>query len=127
MAWSATSDPIVVASTLKGRSAMSPKSIVDASAPVEACPARAVRTGSIGTALDASGDPSEMVSRTTLARFIQAGVIPTSANAVICELHRTWNRPDAAEIAELYTMVSPNYKAVMESFAKAQDVAKQQK
>jgi len=77
--------------------------------------------------IDASGDPSEMVSRTTVARFTQAGVIPTSANAVICELHRTWNRPDAAEIAELYTMVSPNYKAVIESFNKAQEVSKQQK
>jgi nicotinamidase-related amidase len=74
--------------------------------------------------IDASGDPSEMASRTTLARFIQAGVVPTSANAVICELQRTWNRPDAAEVAELYTMVSPNYRAVMESYQKAQDVAK---
>src|SRR5215471_11164123 len=35
--------------------------------------------------IDASGDPSEMASRTTLARFTQAGIIPTSANAVICE------------------------------------------
>jgi nicotinamidase-related amidase len=76
------------------------------------------------TVMDASGDPSEMVSRTTLARFSQAGIIPTSANAVICELHRTWNRPDAAEIAKVYTMVSPNYGAVMESFQKAQDVVK---
>jgi nicotinamidase-related amidase len=74
--------------------------------------------------MDASGDPSEMASRTTLARFIQAGVIPTSANAVICEMHRTWNRPDAAQLAELYTMVSPNYRAVMESYQKAQEVAK---
>jgi nicotinamidase-related amidase len=76
------------------------------------------------TVMDASGDPSEMVSRTTLARFSQAGIIPTTANAVICELHRTWNRPDAAEIAKVYTMVSPNYGAVMESFQKAQEVAK---
>jgi len=74
--------------------------------------------------MDASGDPSEMASRTTLARLIQAGVVPTSANAVICELQRTWNRPDATEVAELYTMVSPNYRAVMESYQKAQDVAK---
>jgi hypothetical protein len=58
----------------------------------------------------------------TLARFTQAGVIPTSANAVICEMHRTWNRPDAAQLAELYTMVSPNYRAVMESYQKAQEV-----
>jgi nicotinamidase-related amidase len=33
--------------------------------------------------MDASGDPSEFASRTTLARFTQAGVIPTSANAVL--------------------------------------------
>jgi len=75
---------------------------------------------------DASGDPSEMVSRTTLARFTQAGVIPTSANVVICEIHRTWNRPEAAELAKLYTIVAPNYAAVMESYLKAQDVIKQQ-
>src|SRR5258706_3871971 len=50
--------------------------------------------------MDASGDPSEMVSRTTLARFIQAGIIPTSTNAVLSEVHRTWNRPQAAEFAE---------------------------
>src|SRR5262244_828249 len=74
--------------------------------------------------IDASGDPSEFASRTTLARFMQAGVIPTSANAVICEVHRTWNRPDAAQLAELYTMVSPNYRAVMESYQKAQSVVR---
>jgi nicotinamidase-related amidase len=74
--------------------------------------------------MDASGDPSELASRTTLARFTQVGVIPTSANAVICEVHRTWNRPDAAQLAELYTMVSPNYRAVMESYQKAQSVAR---
>jgi nicotinamidase-related amidase len=77
--------------------------------------------------IDASGDPSEMVSRTTLARFIQAGVIPTTANAVICEIHRTWNRPEAAELAKLYTIVAPNYGAVMESYQKAQDVIKREK
>jgi nicotinamidase-related amidase len=77
--------------------------------------------------IDASGDPSEMVSRTTLARFTQAGVVPTTANAVICEIHRTWNRPEAAELAKLYSLVAPNYAAVMESYQKAQDVIKQQK
>jgi nicotinamidase-related amidase len=73
--------------------------------------------------IDASGDPSEMASRTTLARFAQAGVVPISANAVLCELQRTWNRPDAAEIAKLYTMVAPNYAAVMESYDRAKQVA----
>src|SRR4051812_18393191 len=76
---------------------------------------------------DASGDPSEMASRTTLARFIQAGIVPTSTNAVLSEVHRTWNRPEAAQIGELYSHVSPNYAAVVESYKKAQEVAKQAK
>jgi len=76
---------------------------------------------------DASGDPSDMASRTTIARFAQAGVIPTSTNAVLSETHRTWNRPEAAEIAKLYGLVSPNIAAVMESYQKAQEVAKQKK
>ena len=76
--------------------------------------------------IDASGDPSELASRTTLARFAQAGVVPTSANAVLCELQRTWNRSDAAEIAQLYTMVAPNYAAVMESYQKAKEVGVQE-
>lgn len=77
--------------------------------------------------IDASGDPSEMASRVTVARFAQAGVIPTSTNAVLCEVQRTWNRPDAADYAKLYTMVAPNYAALIESYQKAQDVAKQSK
>ncbi len=77
--------------------------------------------------MDASGDPSELASRTTLARFAQAGVIPISANAVLCEIHRTWNRPEAGELAKLYTIVAPNYAAVIESYQKAQDVGKQAK
>jgi nicotinamidase-related amidase len=76
---------------------------------------------------DASGDPSEMVSRTTVARFAQAGVVPTTTNAVLSEIHRTWNRPEAAELAKLYALVAPNYAAVIESYQKAQDVIKQQK
>jgi nicotinamidase-related amidase len=75
--------------------------------------------------IDASGDPSELASRTTVARFVQAGVVPTSANAVLCELQRTWNRSDAADYAKLYGMVAPNYTAVMESYQKAQEVARQ--
>jgi len=74
--------------------------------------------------IDASGDPSEMASRTTIARFAQGGIIPTSTNAVLSEVHRTWNRPEAAQIAELYSLVSPNYAAVTESYKKAQEVAR---
>lgn len=74
--------------------------------------------------MDASGDPSEMASRASLARFAQAGVIPTSANAVLSETHRTWARPEAAEIGKLYSWVAPNYQAVVESWQKAQDVGR---
>ncbi len=74
--------------------------------------------------IDASGDPSELASRTSLARFAQAGVVPISANAVLCEIHRTWNRPEAAELAKLYALVAPNYGAVMESYLKAQEAVK---
>lgn len=73
---------------------------------------------------DASGDPSPMASQTTIARMAQAGIVPMSTNAVFCELQRTWNRPDAAQYAELYAMYAPNYQAVMESYQKAQAAAK---
>src|SRR5262245_3028520 len=76
--------------------------------------------------IDASGDPSDLASRTTIARFTQAGVVPTSTNAVLSEVHRTWNRPEASELAKLYALVSPNYATVIESFNKAQEVARQQ-
>ena len=59
-----------------------------------------------------------------IARFAQAGIVPTSTNAVICELHRTWNRPEAAELAKLYTLAAPNYRAVMESYQRAQTAAR---
>ena len=74
--------------------------------------------------IDASGDPSELASRTTLARFAQSGIVPTSTNAVLSEMHRTWNRPEAAELAKLYALVAPNYGAVIESYQKAQEAAK---
>jgi nicotinamidase-related amidase len=72
---------------------------------------------------DASGDPSLLASQTTIARLTQAGVVPISTNAVFCELQRTWNRPDGAQYAGLYAAYSPNYRAVIESYQKAQDAA----
>lgn len=77
--------------------------------------------------MDASGDPSELASRTSLARFAQAGIVPTTANAVLSEVHRTWNRPDAGELAKLYGLAAPNYVAVAESWQKARDVGSQKK
>jgi hypothetical protein len=55
---------------------------------------------------------------------VQGGVVPMTRNAVICEIHRLWSRPEAAEIAQLYTMVAPIYRAVMESYQRAQQPAK---
>jgi nicotinamidase-related amidase len=75
--------------------------------------------------MDASGDPSMMASQASLARFAQGGVVPTSTNSILSEVHRTWNRPDAAELAKLYALAAPNYAAVAESYVKALEVARQ--
>jgi nicotinamidase-related amidase len=74
--------------------------------------------------MDASGDPSEMASRVSLARFVQGGVKPTSTNSLLSELHRTWARPEAGDLAQLYAMAAPNYAAVIESYQRAQDAAR---
>jgi nicotinamidase-related amidase len=74
--------------------------------------------------IDASGDPSDMASRVSLARFVQGGVKPTTTNALLSELHRTWARQEAADLAQLYALVAPNYAAVMESYARAQQAAR---
>lgn len=72
--------------------------------------------------LDASGDPSPFASQITMARLTQAGVVPVSTNAVVCEVQRHWNRPQNADYAQLYVDVAPNYGAVMESYRRAQKV-----
>jgi nicotinamidase-related amidase len=77
--------------------------------------------------IDASGDMSEMASQTTLTRLAQAGIVPITTNAVVGELQRTWNRPEAAAFAELYGIFAPNYRAVIESFEKAREVGRQTK
>jgi nicotinamidase-related amidase len=72
--------------------------------------------------IDASGDVSPLASQVTLARLVQAGVVPITTNAVVSELQRTWNRPDAARFGELYGVVAPNYRAAVESYQKAHEV-----
>src|SRR5262245_44271727 len=76
---------------------------------------------------DASGDPSEFASRITMARLAQAGVVPTSTNAVLCEFQQHWNRGDDNQrFASLYALVAPNYGAVIEGSVRAQRAAKEQ-
>lgn len=74
--------------------------------------------------IDASGDPSEMASRVTVARLAQAGVVPVSTNVVLTEFQRTWNRPDAARWGALYNELVPNYRAAAESYQRAQQAAR---
>ncbi|HHU0687527.1 TPA: hydrolase, partial [Serratia marcescens] len=44
--------------------------------------------------------------------------------AVASEIQQTWNRADAAEWADVYTLIFPNYRLLIESYNKAQDVIK---
>jgi nicotinamidase-related amidase len=74
--------------------------------------------------IDASGTYSKMAEEITLARIMQAGVVPIDTGAVICEIQKTWNRPDAAQWAQIFADLSPNYQLLIESYRKAQDVAK---
>jgi hypothetical protein len=85
------------------------------------------RFAPVGAGACMSSCGGEARNRTTLARLVQGGVIPVTTNVVLSEVHRTWNRPEAAEIGKLYGHVSPNYSAVMESYVKAQEAASQQK
>ena len=77
--------------------------------------------------MDASGDMSQMASQATLHRMAQGGIVPVTANVVLCEFQRTWARPDAAEWGALYNELVPHYRAVSESYSKAQDAAKAKK
>src|SRR5882672_6191035 len=52
--------------------------------------------------IDASGTYSKMAEEISLARIVQAGVVPMDTAAVASELQRTWNRADAQEWAEGY-------------------------
>lgn len=72
--------------------------------------------------VDASGTYTKMAQEITLARVVQAGVVPMDTAAVASEIQKTWNRPDAQEWAQVYTQIFPAYQLLMESYAKAQDV-----
>lgn len=74
--------------------------------------------------IDASGTYSKMAQEITLARVVQAGVVPMDTAAVASELQKTWNRDDALQWAEIYTRIFPAYQLLIESYAKAQEVAK---
>ncbi len=72
--------------------------------------------------IDASGTYTKMAEEITLARVVQAGVVPTDTAAVASEIQKTWNREDAQEWAQVYTQIFPAYALLMESYVKAQEV-----
>jgi nicotinamidase-related amidase len=77
------------------------------------------------TVVDASGNWSKMATDITLARVVQAGAMPIDTYAVLAEVMSTWNRPDALDFAgAMVDHVVPPYRALMESYDKAQDVQK---
>lgn len=75
--------------------------------------------------VDASGNWSQMATDLTIARLVQAGVIPVDTFAIIGELQQTWNRPDAMEYAKVFgEHIIPNYQLLMESHKQAQEAAR---
>src|SRR5438034_11189216 len=75
--------------------------------------------------IDASGNWSTMATDITIARVAQAGAIPTDTYAVLAELMSTWNRANAMEFAQVMVdHIVPPYRALMESYDKAQSVQK---
>ncbi len=74
--------------------------------------------------IDASGTYSKMAQEITLARVVQAGVVPMDTAGVASELQGSWNRADAQQWAEVYTKIFPAYQLLIESYLKAQDVVK---
>jgi nicotinamidase-related amidase len=74
--------------------------------------------------VDASGTYSKMAQEITLARVVQAGVVPMDTAAVASELQKTWHRDDAEEWAKIYALIFPPYQLLIESYSKAQEVLK---
>lgn len=75
------------------------------------------------TVIDASGDMSQSATDMAVARMTAAGIVPVTTNTILCEFQRTWARPDAASWGALYGELVPNYQAVSESYARAQEAA----
>jgi len=77
------------------------------------------------TIIDASGNWSKMATDVTVARVTQAGAMPIDTYAVLAEIMSTWNRPDAVDFAAVMVdHIVPPYRALMESYDKAQSVEK---
>ena len=75
--------------------------------------------------IDASGNWSKMATDITIARITQAGAMPIDTYGVLAHVMSTWNRPDAMDFANaMVDYIVPPYRALMESYDKAQKVQK---
>ena len=75
--------------------------------------------------VDASGNWSKMATDLTIARVVQAGAMPIDSYALLAEIMATWNRSDAMDFATVMVdHIVPPYRALMESYEKAQSVQK---
>lgn len=75
--------------------------------------------------VDASGNWSQMATDITIARIAQAGVFPIDTFAVLSEIMSTWNRADASQFADIMVdHLVPPFRGLIESYNKAQSVAK---
>ena len=71
---------------------------------------------------DASGAPTKLAEDLTVARLVQAGVVPLDITACVSEIQRTWHRPDAMEWMAIWSEMIPGYQLLVESHQKAQEV-----
>lgn len=72
--------------------------------------------------MDASGASSKMAYEITLARIVQAGVVPIDTGGVVAELEATLNRDDVQEWNMATAHIYPKYPLLYESYVKAQEV-----
>lgn len=75
--------------------------------------------------VDASGNLSQMATDLTIARVTQAGAMPIDTFALMSEVMKTWDRPEAMDFAQVMVdHVVPAYGALMDFHGAAQKSAK---
>ncbi len=76
----------------------------------------------VSALFDASGASSKMAYEATLARIVQAGVVPLDPGGAVAELEATLNRDDVPEWNMATAHIYPKYPLFYESYVKAQEV-----
>lgn len=74
--------------------------------------------------VDASGTYSKMSEEISVARMVQAGVVPVDTAMVTAELQKTWHREDDMEWADIFSHSFLAYRELMESYARTVEAVK---